>query len=107
MMKDKEYKTLTEDDITIPADFDKYAMLRDNFCNFVNPLTEAENTILSKENERIKKKLVDAEIAINKLKGKADVLEGTIDYLIKQNNRPWYIKLWSKIPKISIKITRR
>ena len=90
MMKYKEYATLTEDDIPIDADFN-----------------EQERIILYAENESIKKKLQDAEITINKLKGKADVLEGTIDYLIKQNNRPWYIKLWSKIPKISIKITRR
>ena len=53
------------------------------------------------------KELKEAEATIKKLEEKANDLNNTLDYLIRENNRPWYIKLWSKIPKISIQITRR
>ena len=53
------------------------------------------------------KELKEAVATIKKLEEKANDLNNTLDYLIRENNRPWYIKLWSKIPKISIQITRR
>ena len=53
------------------------------------------------------KELKEAEATIKKLEEKANDLNNTLDYLIRENNKPWYIKLWSKIPKISIQITRR
>lgn len=60
--------------------------------------------------EERNKTIVELEIAsttIKKLEEKANDLSNTLDYLIRENNKPWYIKLWSKIPKISIQITRR
>ena len=62
---------------------------------------------LRDERNDLIKELDIASATIKKLEEKANDLSNTLDYLIRENNRPWYIKLWSKIPKISIQITRR
>ena len=65
-----------------------------------------QRKLLEERNDLIKE-LDIASATINKLEEKANDLNNTLDYLIRENNKPWYIKLWSKIPKISIQITRR
>jgi len=58
---------------------------------------------LQEDLEDTQRSLTFRDKAISALNDKVEELEDTIDAL----NQPWYIKLWTNIPKISINITRR
>ena len=65
--------------------------------------TITANLTLQEDLEDAQRSLAFRQKALDALNTTIEELMDTIDAL----NKPWYSKLWSKIPKISIQITRR